>query len=368
MSKNIYQGGAVSSLWAEVLLLGALLLVISAALLVAKTTPQYAAIVTTPDRLAILTTPNNGPETFLYIVESNHEFPQTFAATLHHVADAAVKGAVLPDGSVLVVADYVPGRDRSFRSALFRLVPGVQPALLCDHVDYASKPLVTADGRVFVQRGTAGRETRDGKMRMDSLSIDEINPRTGTLRALWHSTGYVAYLAAAFKNDLIVYHVQPTGAHLVLIDQDTGKERILLPSLPPYANDFSITDAGDLVFQDRNEKSDQLVVQRLSLISGKLEPLYEDRMPMAPRAWPHGELTLSSPQGLKRAGLSPVANSPQGLVDISAFSSDGTIAVAYIYPGGGSAPQVALVDSRGAELVRIATPLHTPLTVAGFIP
>ncbi len=320
-----------------------------------------------PRRLAILSTPGNGPETFLHIVEAGRSLPSPIAR-LHHLPDAAVQGSVLPDGSVLVVADYERGRDRSFGSALFRLEPHADPVLLCDHVAFASRPLVAPDGRVFVQRGEPG-PVAAGVMRVDSLALDEVDPLAGSVRTLWRSKGYVAFLAGSFRNDLVVYHVAPSGARLVLVDRESGAERVVLPSLLPFASDFSVTDAGDLVFQDRKaQRTDSWVIERVHLISGERESLEESATSLAPRAWPQGELTLISPGGPRRVEATPSAVTLRGLADIRTFSSDGKVAAALIFSPGISAPDVVLLDPSGTELIRIVAPPQTRLEVAGFLP
>ena len=319
-------------------------------------------------RLAILTTPDNGPETFLHIVEVGLPFPPP-TAKFRHLPDAAVRGVVLPDGAVLAIADYEPGRDRSFGSALFRLEPGAEPTLVCDRVVFASRPLITPEGRVFIQRGAAGPATQGGETRVDSLSIEEVDLSTGDTKVIWQSTGYIAYTAAAFQGDIVLYHIRPEGARVILVNMETGAEKVVLPSLPPFASDFSITDTGDLVFQNRDEKrTDLWIVESLRLTSGERQRFPGDQASLAPRAWPHGEVTWNTQKGLHTT-ISPLSIKPlQGLIDIRAFSPDGAVAAAYVFPLDSSAPDIILVDSTGAQKTRIATPPRTPLTVAGFVP
>jgi hypothetical protein len=204
---------------------------------------------------------------------------------------------------------------------------------------------------------------------VDSLTLDEVDPFAGSVRTLWRSKGYVAYLAGTFQNDLIVYHLGPSGARLVRIDRESGTERVVLPSLLPFASDFSVTEAGDLVFQNRSaQRTDSWVVERVHLITGERESLEESTGSLAPRAWPRGELTLNGPAGLRRAKAEPLARALMGPADIRAFSSDGMIAAALAYSPGVSAPDVVLLDPSGAELARIVPPLQTRLEVAGFLP
>lgn len=275
----------------------------------------------------------------------------------------------MPDGSVLVVADYKPGGDGSFGSALFRMVPGAESILLCDGVVYASKPFATMDGRAFVVRGSPGQDI-EGVMRVDSFTVDEVAPHAGRLRTLWQSTGYISFIAGIFENDLIVYDVKPSGARLVLVDVDTGQERVLLPTMPAFASDFSLTNNGRLVFQNRDTDQAELwTVESLDLTSGRSERLHESRMPIGPRAWPKGEVLWNGPEGLQTTEKSAVSTkAPRGIVNIQDFASDGNLAVALVNPSGKSSPYVSLIDSTGAELGQIHVPTGTPFRVIGFLP
>lgn len=318
--------------------------------------------------VAILSTPGNGSETYLHRMEVGKAFPPPLAH-FTHLPGAAVNGITLPDGTVLAIADYLPGRDRSFGSALFRLAPGAEAVRLCDNVVFASRPLITPDGRAVIQRGHAGPPTKAGETRSDSLSIDEVDPQTGVIRTLWKGTGYVAYTAAIFKRELVIYQIDPSGARLLGINIDTGKERIILASLLPFASDFSVNDAGDLFFQDRDEsQSDLWGVERLNLNTGAREMLDKEKISLAPRSWPHGTAIWNSQNGLKSIGKLASSGSPTGVVDIQGFSADGRTAVALVYESGNSIPDVSIIDASGVELGRLYMPEHTFFAVAGFLP
>ena len=316
-------------------------------------------------RLAILLTPHDGPDTILYRVDVDRAFPSS-TTVLHHLPDAAVKGAVLPDGEVLAIADYQPGKDRSFGSALFRFVTDGEAILLADRVAYASRPLVTREGRVFVSRGDAGPLT-DGAMRVDALSVDEVNPQTGATRTVWRDTGYGAFLAGVFKHDLVVYEVQPELARLLLVDSDTGRERILLPSLPPFASSFSITNSGDVIFQDLDTNSGLWAIERLGITSDRLDILQKSQSSLSPRAWPNGEVTWSAPDGLRRFGqAAPLAISDN--VDLLAVAQDGSSAAALVRSLPNATPDVVVLDSGGTEVGRFTLPTSTLFDVGGFLP
>jgi hypothetical protein len=325
--------------------------------------PNYSAA-----RLAILSTPHNGPDTYLHIASVDRPFPPP-VAVLHHLPGAAVKGAVAPDGTVFVVADYTPGNDRSFGSALFRLEPGASSTLLTDAVVFASRPVIASDGRLFVSQGRVGHGSGD-RMRVDTLTLGEVNLHTGAVRTLWTNDGYYAYIAGTFGNDLVVYYVNDSGARLLLVDRDTGREKILLPSMAPFASDFSLSADGDLVFLNRDESRAGLwLVERLSLSSGKLEHVLESTTSrQSPYIWPRGELTWNNGGELRATATSSSSKPPDGYIDIRAVGTDGALAAAYLFSPGSSAPGVILINPHGALVASFSIPTQTPISVAGFLP
>jgi hypothetical protein len=318
------------------------------------------------NRLALLSTPNNGAETFLHLVQPGQSFPPP-VATVKTLPDPAIRAATLSDGSVLVIADTDPGADRSFGSSLFRLVPGAPAVLLANHVVWASRPLVTPDGRVFIERGSAGGPTAQG-IRVDSLSVEEVSPQSGSTRTIWSDTGYIAYLAGSFANDLILYDIRPSGARLILVDRDTGRERVVLPSLPAFANSFSVSHSGDLVFEDADPTKTHWIVERLNLVSGELNQLYESTSSqLVPYEWPQGNITLNDPARTTR-GASTISPPPmQQVIDIQAVTDNGSAAVALASTQGRSLPSVVLLSPSGDEVDRIPVPENLPITVAGFV-
>lgn len=318
-----------------------------------------------PIRLAVLATSGTGDRTHLHLAYPGQPLAEP-VATLTHPIDAAVAGTVLADGAVAVAVDFAIGTDRSFGSFLFRLEAGAAPKLLCRGVAYASRPFVTDDGRVYVQRGTAGAERSDA-MRIDALTVDEVDPVTGVVINLWHGPGYVAYVAGAFREDLVLYIVSDEGARLLLVDQNTGTERLIAPSIPPFANSFSVSRDGELLFQNRDAVDVKTWnVVRLDLGSGDLEPIEQSSAPMTAVIWPGGELTIGDPTGdlQERSGLR-TSTVPEVLA-VRSFAADGTAAAGLVFRAGSSAPEVVVIASDGSEIGRIAPPARTRLDVAGF--
>lgn len=196
--------------------------------------------------VALLATEPQGEETALYLVEPGAPLGAP-VARFEHLEGASVQAAVVPGTrTVLAVADRTPAFDRSFASALVKLAPGAPPTWLCDRVVVASRPLITADGRVFVSRGRAGKP-RDGELRVDDLTIDEIDPRTGRARTVHTMRGYLLYLAGASGDEIFVYRIRPDGADVIALSP-TG-QRTVVASLAPTARRFSVDEGGALRFE-----------------------------------------------------------------------------------------------------------------------
>jgi hypothetical protein len=186
---------------------------------------------------------------------------------LAHLPGAVVRTARLPSGALAAVADRAPGRDRSWGSSLLYAEGTRAPVELADRVYYASRPLVTATGLLVVERGRPGPEL-PGRVRVDELTVDVVDPATGAARTLFATTGFEAHLAALAGDEVIVYLVQPGVASLRAIDWRSGRERVILPSLPPYAHDFAV-DGGALVVHNRDDvRRDLLTTERVDLGNG----------------------------------------------------------------------------------------------------
>jgi hypothetical protein len=314
-------------------------------------------------RLALLATRANEPESTLVWVEPGaHELPAA-VARIDHLPGATVRGAVHPDGkTVLVVADRSPGPDRSWGSSLLRVVAAQPTVELCDRVAHASAPLVTVDGRVLVARGRAGG--RDG----DELSIDEIAP-DGTARVVWRGRGALAHLAGAWRDQILVYVVRTDGASLLGVGLDSGRTRAIVPSLLPFARDFSVDAGSDaIVFAERDEaRSDRWVVDRVDLVSGARTRLHTSpSQHLAPHVWPGGAIAIAGDDGgLHLLGAAGRAPAGAGVDVVRAISPDGGLAAAWHYPPGSAQPEVLILDAAARVRAHVAQPA-TRLEIAGF--
>lgn len=220
-------------------------------------------------------------------------------ATIEHLPEAVVRGALLPDGTVVVVADTVPMRERSWAASLLRVEPGRPPRALVDRVYHASRPLVTGVGRLFVQRGKLGSTpTSSSALRVDDLTVEEVDPSSGSTREIMSWQGYETHLAGSLDREILVYRVGPKGADLVATDMDTGQVRVVIPSWPGMARDFSVDEQGrELVVQQLDEGPPRRwVVERVALDTGHRRVLASsEHRDLVPYAWPGGG-TLVNPE------------------------------------------------------------------------
>lgn len=331
----------------------------------AQSSDRSAPPAPTSTRIALLLTPENGSDTFLHIVELGRPIPPP-VSTLRHLPNAAIKGTVLPTGAVAVIADNEPGRDRSFGSALF-LLTADRKVQLSDRIVYASKPVASPDGKIYVERGLAGStEPSSSHFRVDSLTIDEIDPETGATRTVWATKGYAVYLAGLFETSLILYDVGPARARLLLVDRETGREKPLLASMPAFATDFSITSDGKLLFQNRDPKAELWTIEQVDLVTGKQDRIAATTSSrLAPQAWPNGSITWNTPQGLRSQSLSLSATVP-GILKIEAFSADRTMATGYFLDEAAQEYSIVLLNNKGAVVARTLPPPRTSFWVAGF--
>ncbi|MBS1153872.1 MAG: hypothetical protein H6Q89_5570 [Myxococcaceae bacterium] len=218
-------------------------------------------------------------------------------ARLVHLPQETVLGAVIP-GTRRVVATAVTEarKDLSFASSLFLLEPNKPTRTLCDRVVLGSRPLVSVDGRVFVQRG---RATED---RIDALTIDEVDLRTGRTREVLAFSGSVAFLAGSLGRELLIYRVGAQGADLVAVHADALGVRVLIPAMPPLARDFALAaDQKALFYTQGDPSTGQWYLERLDLQSLARTRLAEGpSMALLPTPLPDGRIAFAPAQG---AGL-----------------------------------------------------------------
>jgi len=188
-----------------------------------------------------------------------------------YIPGGAIRMARLSTGALVAVADRAAGLDRSWGSSLL-LAAGTTndaraPVELCDRVFYASRPLPLPSGEVAVERGVAGPLV-PGHVRVDELTVDVVDPRTRAVRTILATTGFEAHLAALAGDEIVVYLIQPGVASLRAIDWRSGRQRVILPSLPPYAHDFRV-DNGALLVRNRDDVRRELeTLERIDLGSG----------------------------------------------------------------------------------------------------
>lgn len=350
-----------------------------------QTAPAHAAPpagdTATPPRVALLATEPGATTTTLHLAQLGAADPGAPVASLEHLQDPAIRGAVLPGTDVaLVTADATPGRDLYFNAALFRVQPGAPSARLCDQLPHASRPLLTPSSRIFISRGVAGPAPSPGPdgrlaMRVDALSIDEVDLATGATRVVHTLAGYHLFLAAAWKDEIIVYRVFPSGADIVAVDPDTGAAR-KLADVPPFARSFSIDEAaGALVFQERHEADPRTwVIDRLDLATGARTRLLESpHIALAPHAWPGGGLAYTQDRRLgltvEGAPVSTRVRGPMGAgaAAVQAVSPDGAW-VGVLHQADRGLPVPYALRSSTGELAAIPAPPGARVFVAGFVP
>ncbi|UQA57854.1 hypothetical protein [Polyangium aurulentum] len=321
-------------------------------------------------RVALVATFPGAAHSSLYLVQAGDTANPAPVATFTHLPDAAVRAANLPGtDTVFATADTAETRDRSFNASLFRLRPHTPPETLCDRVVHASRPLVTPAGRVFVSRGTAGPEL-ERQMRVDHLTIDEIDPGTGASRVVHALDGQLAFLAGWSGGEIVVYRIFAGGADLVGVDPDTGAVRTIVDRLPPFARDFSVDAAGGrLVFQNRHRTDARTwEVDEVDLATGRTRALHSGpSMTMAPAVLPGGGIVFNTGS----AGLRPLdaplrVNGPLGAgVDVIAATSPDHLAALHTVAGALPVPFLIEVETGAASL--LPAPKNARIAIAGFV-
>lgn len=326
-------------------------------------------------RVALLVTQPGAMHTSLYLAAPGDSKAPVPVATFTHLAGATARGVVVPGTeTVIAAADTAETRDASFNASLFRVAPHAPPEVLCDRVVHASRPLVTADGRVFVARGMAGAEPTSARledMRVDALAIDEVDPSTGATRTVHSTSGYLTFLAGSYGGEILVYRVGPSGADIVAIEPDSTDVRTVVPSLPPFARDFSVDPVtGTLVWQGRHETdSHRWTIESADLVTGARSRLFEsDSMNMVPYVLPGGTV-LYSPEG--RGGLSVLGGDRaaplgEGADWVLAISEDQRV-LGVLHTVQGALPVPFVIDVESGQTAIVRTPTGTRAAIAGFV-
>ncbi|MDI3291519.1 hypothetical protein [Polyangium sp. 15x6] len=324
-------------------------------------------------RVAVLATFPGAEHTSLYLVQAGGGADPAPVATFAHLPDAAVRAAVVPGTPyVLATADTTPSRDASFNASLFRLRPHAPPEALVDRVVHASRPLVTSAGRIFVSRGRAGTEI-EGRLRVDPLTVDEVDLSTGKTRAVHAEHGHLLFLAGAAGKEIVLYRVLPHHADVVAVDPDTGAVRSIVKNLPPFARDFSIDAGGKkLVFQGRHETDSRTwVVDEIDLASGHARRLFSSpSMTLAPAVLPSGGVLYNPPgRGLSTLDAEARIAGPLGPgVDLVAAATTDSRWIAALHTQPSSLAIPFLVDATTGVASALPAPRGSRVTIAGFYP
>lgn len=329
----------------------------------------------------MLSGPPGGDTTSLRLVTAGDATDPAPVATFRHLPGAVVRASAHPSGAALAVADTQPGRDASFNASLFKLTPGKRAVVLADRVVHASRPHVTEDGRLFVSRGRPGTASPTA-MRLDKLTIDQVDPNTGTTTPLHQYVGQLLFMAGSASGELFVYRIDDQGADLVAIDVSSGAVRSIAPKVLPFARDFSV-DAPNrkLIFQQRHvSDSRRWVVTRMDLDTGATESLFESASyAMVPYAWPGGSVAFNDQPKLglavrDAAGTSTRAGSLGTGVDVvldAWVPKAGSAAGAYVaglHQNPGSLPEAFVAKASTGEMWRLPVPAGERATIAGFAP
>lgn len=191
-------------------------------------------------------------------------------ARFDHLDDATALGALIPNTRKVVATATVQKGDTSFASALVLLEANQPNRVLADQCAVANRPLVTPNGRIFIQRGVAGPE------RIDTLRIDEIRldkePRT-----IFTTEGFTAFIAGFAGNELLIYRVAREGAELLAVNIDTLAQRTLT-RIEPLARDF-VVDEHRALFTLGNSQTRSWHVVSVELRTGELTTLGTGRLP-----------------------------------------------------------------------------------------
>ena len=249
----------------------------------------------------------------------------------------------------MVVVARAPG---DFGAALLRVEPGKPTVQLCDRVYRSTTPLVTRDGRVFVERGRAGPQA-DEELRIDELTLEESTP--AGMRVAWRGRGYTAHLAGFREHELIVYHAAPTASTLLAVDLETGRARTLLKGLR-HPRDFRV-DGDQLVFTQLVER--QWSIDRVDLATGALRRLLvSGSQVLAPHPW-KGDVAYND-HGLRLIGAGRVEHRPGDDIVVAA---SGDLAAALHFHGETSDLEVF----EGGQVRQIVTPPDSHIQVVGFV-
>jgi hypothetical protein len=317
--------------------------------------------------LVLLETEGRGAETTVTSFDLERGTARRWA-TVTHLENAGVRGGLVRSGdAVAVIADREPGSDRSWGSALFLVEPGRAAEVVCDRVRYGARPLTNPDGSIiYIERGSAGEPRRGvtGALREDQLELAQVDASaTGAVTTLFRARGFELYPAAIAGDEVVVYLIDRTGAHLVGVGPN-GRSRTILAQLAPFARDFSLR-GNTVLFSSRDAAHpERHTIEEVELGAGRARRLVESARPVvAPWVGPTGEIAY-----FDGAGLASLAGGhrPAAIEVTRAVSLDGAWAAGWRYPAGTPLPDVVIEHIASGRLTTLPAGGRRHLEVVGF--
>ena len=356
--------------------LAAALLALSGASLFAPTArTAHANGPPPPVTVALLATMPGATETSLSFVDAGSAAPPSVIATFPHLPYATVRAAVVPGTSrVVVIAETLARRDRSWASELLVLAGGEAPRTLASDLARGSRPVLDGGGGVVIERGVAGPEPEGDaartRLRVDTIAVERVDAATGATQTLYAGSGYTAHVAGVLDGEALVYRVGPGGADLVAIELATKKLRVVVPTWPPMARDFVVEPGSHSLVVQQTEPDGlrRNVLLRVDAASGQSTTLaMSGERDLVPFRWPNG---LSfTPEGAGRTkvlGVGPeIALPAGGFFWGRALSPDGALALGLVMAP--DALPIPIVLGLTGATTPIPSPPGARVELAGFV-
>jgi len=285
-----------------------------------------------------------------------------------HAEGSPVQGSLLPASRVVIASAVLPsGADVSFASGLLRLESGKPARVLADQLVYGSKPLISAEGRVFVSRGRAGPVVA-GEPRLDQLTIDEIDPSSAKARTVFSTRGFVAFLVGALGREVLVYEVNAFGARLVAVHADTLGARTVLASMVPMARDF-VLDAPRkrVLFTQVDTSGDGWHVEEASLTDGSTRVAASGpEVTLLPAVRADGRVLISRGEGLGLINVDGSEGLPAQGPGFERVVLERKDLLIGLHERPSDFPSIFVL--KGSEALQFVTPSDARLCVAGVLP
>lgn len=356
----------------------------------AGTNPLPVRAQPTPNlpRVVILSTAPRSGRTDVIIQDIGARAPAQPVASFEHLPDAVVKGALIPNSDrVTAIAATDAHNDSSWSASLLLVQPGAPAKQLASDVYEGTRPIVLGN-KVYVLRGEPGPEATEaeaaqGRLRVDTLHLDEIDSVSTRRRRVVSLRGYIALIAGALGAELIVYHVGPEGAALRAVEIGTGKLRVLAEPIAPFARAFSIDEEQQALLYSNRDPSGVWQVERIELSRPRAPgPFVPARTTLerskggsiSAHAWPkrgvvfsEGSAGLRAPSGARAARpTQQLGTGSDELRDF--FATDQQTWAVGVHRVKGQFPVAFAVSEEGTNLVEIVAPREAQLDVVGVLP